>query len=70
MDIIEECDTSRNGFLATDENEYARAIAVTLVLSEEKRKEIQVSARSSVDRFSVKEFQSNFLRIVEPLFDF
>lgn len=68
LDIIEESDTSRNGFLASNEDEYARAIAVILLLSEDNRNRIRDAARSSTNRFSVEEFESNFLRAVEPLF--
>ena len=69
MDIIEERDMSRNGFLAANENEYAQSIAAVLTLSKEKRRQIQESARSSVSRFSVEEFQGNFLHIMESLLD-
>lgn len=69
LDIIEETNTSRNGFLAEDDTEYARVIAVILVMSENVRSRIRESARSSTDRFSVDEFKSNFLRAVEPMFN-
>lgn len=68
LDIIEEYDTSRNGFLAADETEYARAIAVILIMSENARNKIREAARSSMNRFSVHEFKSNFLRGIDPLF--
>lgn len=69
LDIIEESDTSRNGFLATDDEEYARAIAVILLMSDNVRNRIREAARSSTNRFSVDEFKSNFLRAVEPIFN-
>lgn len=68
LDIIEELDTSRNGFLASDEDEYAQVIALVLLLPEEDRNRIREAARSSTNRFSVQEFEANFLRAVEPLF--
>lgn len=68
LDIIEELDTSRNGFLASDEDEYAQVIAFILCLPEEDRNRIREAARSSTNRFSVQEFETNFLRAVEPLF--
>lgn len=69
MDIIEESDTSRNGFLASDENEYAQQIAVILALSEKALDRIKEAARSSTDRFSTDEFKNNFLRAVQPIFE-
>ncbi|XP_049941713.1 GDP-Man:Man(3)GlcNAc(2)-PP-Dol alpha-1,2-mannosyltransferase [Schistocerca serialis cubense] len=68
MDIVEEAEGSRNGFLAADEQEYASAIAHILRMSPEARKSIREAARSSVERFSVQEFNKGFLRAVEPLF--
>lgn len=68
MDIVEESDTSRNGFLAADKLEYATAIFKILILPEEARNRIRESARSSMNRFSSEEFKINFLRAVEPLF--
>ncbi|XP_066991027.1 GDP-Man:Man(3)GlcNAc(2)-PP-Dol alpha-1,2-mannosyltransferase [Anabrus simplex] len=66
MDIVEEAEASRTGFLATDEAEYAQAIAAILTMSPGARRKIQEAARASVDRFSVAEFESNFLRVVDP----
>lgn len=68
LDIIEESDTSRNGFLAEDDTEYAQAIAIILVMSENVRHRIREAARSSTSRFSVEEFKYNFMRAVEPVF--
>ncbi|BES87779.1 Glycosyl transferases group 1 [Nesidiocoris tenuis] len=67
-DIIEESEGSRNGFLALDETEYARAISAIIKLGPAARKRIREAARSSVDRFSTEEFEKSFLRTVEPLF--
>ncbi|XP_065218571.1 GDP-Man:Man(3)GlcNAc(2)-PP-Dol alpha-1,2-mannosyltransferase [Planococcus citri] len=68
LDIIEESDTSRNGFLAEDDTEYAQAIAIILLMSENVRNRIREAARSSSNRFSIEEFKINFLRAVEPVF--
>lgn len=68
MDIIEESEGSRNGYLATYETEYAMAIATIIQLPESTRNKIREAARSSVDRFSVEEFDKGFLRAVEPFF--
>ncbi|KAK9507890.1 hypothetical protein O3M35_007656 [Rhynocoris fuscipes] len=67
-DIIEESEGSRNGFLAADECEYADAIATIIRMSPAARWKIREAARSSVDRFSIEEFEKGFLRTIEPLF--
>ncbi|XP_073988862.1 ALG11 alpha-1,2-mannosyltransferase [Rhodnius prolixus] len=67
-DIIEEAEGSRNGFLASDECEYAEAIATIIKMSPTTRWKIREAARSSVDRFSTEEFEKGFLRTIEPLF--
>ncbi|XP_023727628.1 GDP-Man:Man(3)GlcNAc(2)-PP-Dol alpha-1,2-mannosyltransferase isoform X2 [Cryptotermes secundus] len=66
MDIIVESEGSQNGFLATDEADYAMAIATILKLSPHARKIIRDAARASVDRFSVEEFEKGFLRVIHP----
>lgn len=68
MDIIIEEEGSRNGFLAADENEFAIAIVKILRMSPRDRRTIREAARSSVDRFSVKEFEKGFLRSTAPFF--
>lgn len=45
MDIIEEAEGSRNGFLALDETEYANAIAAVLRMPLDVRNEIRNNAR-------------------------
>ncbi|XP_013199321.1 GDP-Man:Man(3)GlcNAc(2)-PP-Dol alpha-1,2-mannosyltransferase [Amyelois transitella] len=66
-DIIETTETSRTGFLAAEPDEYARAILEVIALPPEEKKRIIEAARSSVDRFSEKEFEKAFLRAAEPL---
>ncbi|CAB0019505.1 unnamed protein product [Nesidiocoris tenuis] len=44
-DIIEESEGSRNGFLALDETEYARAISAIIKLGPAARKRIREAAR-------------------------
>lgn len=68
MDIIVEEATSRNGFLAIHDKEYAAAIAYILNLTDEGRDAIRDRARSSVKRFSDQEFESAWLRAIAPLF--
>lgn len=67
MDIVEESEASRTGFLAESEIEYARTIATILKLTPSVQENIRLAARASVDRFSVAEFESSFLRTMQPL---
>ncbi|XP_070493821.1 GDP-Man:Man(3)GlcNAc(2)-PP-Dol alpha-1,2-mannosyltransferase [Chironomus tepperi] len=69
MDIIETSEGSQTGFLADDPEDYARCLANILYNTKEQNEKIRQAARASVDRFSEKEFEDNFLRIVSPLFD-
>ncbi|CAG9571993.1 unnamed protein product [Danaus chrysippus] len=66
-DIVETSQASRTGFLASEADEYARAILEVIAMSNEEKKRIIEAARASVDRFSEKEFEKSFLRAVEPL---
>lgn len=68
MDIVMEFDGSRNGFLATDESDYARAIQQILGMTPEERSSIRQRARASVDRFSERQFSNEFLKATESLF--
>ncbi|CAH0397661.1 unnamed protein product [Chilo suppressalis] len=66
-DIIETAPASRTGYLASEPDEYARAILEAVALSGEERRKIVEAARAAVDRFSSMEFEKSFLRAVEPL---
>ncbi|KAJ0172489.1 hypothetical protein K1T71_011628 [Dendrolimus kikuchii] len=66
-DIVETSETSRTGFLASEPDEYARAILEVIALPSDQRKKIIEAARASVDRFSEIEFEKSFLRATEPL---
>lgn len=68
LDIIETSEGSRLGFLAITSDEYARCMAYILQMNEGEVTAIRERARASVDRFSTKNFQEEFLRAVEPLF--
>jgi len=68
LDIVMEYDGSRNGFLATDENDYAQAIHAILSMTPEARQVIRQRARASVDRFSERQFSKEFLIATETLF--
>lgn len=65
MDIVETSEGSQTGFLAADAIDYASCFATILYTSKQELDAIRTRARSSVDRFSEREFESNFLRIVE-----
>ncbi|XP_013108810.1 GDP-Man:Man(3)GlcNAc(2)-PP-Dol alpha-1,2-mannosyltransferase [Stomoxys calcitrans] len=69
LDIIETAEGSQNGFLAADATEYANNILAIIFNSDEGNETIRNAARSSVDRFSEKEFETNFLRAIIPLFN-
>jgi len=45
MDIIEESEASRNGFLAAEENEFASAIVTIVQMSSEARLRLREAAR-------------------------
>jgi len=62
MDIVSETARIRNGFLASDEDEYAEVIKSILNLSVKERADIKLRARQSVDRFSESEFSIGFLK--------
>ncbi|KAJ3650740.1 hypothetical protein Zmor_016822 [Zophobas morio] len=68
LDIIETSEGSRLGFLATTPEEYAYVIKFVLTCGDEEVNEIRERARASVDRFSSKKFQDEFLRAIDPLF--
>ena len=44
-DIIEESEGSRNGFLAADEHEYAKALSAIIKMSPQSRNKIREAAR-------------------------
>ncbi|KAI8116866.1 GDP-Man:Man(3)GlcNAc(2)-PP-Dol alpha-1,2-mannosyltransferase isoform X1 [Lucilia cuprina] len=69
LDIIETSEGSQNGFLATDAIEYANCILAIIYNTKEDNDRIRQAARSSVERFSEKEFEINFLRAIIPLFN-
>lgn len=65
MDIIMEYDGSRNGFLATDENDYAEAIRNIIHMTPQCRYVIRNQARASVEIFSERQFIKSFLEAVQ-----
>ena len=61
LDIVDE---GRTGFLASDVDSYATAMRQILEMKSDERKQIREQARESVDRFSSKHFEEQFM---EPL---
>lgn len=68
LDIVETSEGSQNGYLAVDAVEYATCFYNILYNTKEENESLRNAARSSVERFSEKEFEVNFLRAVSPLF--
>jgi alpha-1,2-mannosyltransferase len=69
MDIIETAEASRTGYLADDPEDYAKAILTVLYNTKDENNKIRNAARASVERFSEKEFEASFLRVISPLFE-
>lgn len=69
MDIIETSEGSQTGYLADQPEDYAKCVLSILYSNKEQNEKIRNAARASVDRFSEKEFEENFLRVVCPLFE-
>lgn len=67
MDIIDETEEFKTGFLAVHDVEYAENIANILNMSNSVLQGIQERARSSVQRFSDKCFESDWTRVTTPL---
>jgi len=68
LDIIETSEGSRLGFLATTADEFAHMMKWIIETREEEIHRIRERAKASCDRFSVKKFEDEFLRVIEPVF--
>lgn len=64
MDIIDEGET---GFLASDIDSYATAMRQILEMKSTERQQIREHARESVDRFSAKKFEEQFMEPLEKV---
>nr|XP_022910599.1 GDP-Man:Man(3)GlcNAc(2)-PP-Dol alpha-1,2-mannosyltransferase [Onthophagus taurus] len=69
LDIIETTESSRLGYLAISAKEYAQTIKHVLTMDERSVLDLIERARASVDRFSNKKFQDEFLKAVDYLFE-
>lgn len=68
MDIVVEEESSRNGFLAVHEEEYAETLhKIIREMTDEGRDAVRERAKSSVERFSEREFEVGWLRATEPV---
>jgi alpha-1,2-mannosyltransferase len=67
MDIILEYAGFRNGFLATDELEYAEAIRRVIFMSAADKGAIRTQARASVERFGETQFEKAFIEAIDTL---
>ncbi|XP_025084864.1 GDP-Man:Man(3)GlcNAc(2)-PP-Dol alpha-1,2-mannosyltransferase-like [Pomacea canaliculata] len=69
LDIVIPYNNSATGFLASTEAEYARAMKIIFTMNSDKSLLIRQNARNSVARFSEEEFETNFLTVMDPLFN-
>ncbi|XP_066251818.1 GDP-Man:Man(3)GlcNAc(2)-PP-Dol alpha-1,2-mannosyltransferase [Euwallacea similis] len=68
LDIIETSEGSRLGFLANTAEEFAHILKWIIEAREVEMADIREKARASCDRFSLKKFEDDFLRAIEPIF--
>ncbi len=67
LDIVRDFQGKRTGYLASDVDSYAAAMADIVNLGDEEKRLVQSAARESVSRFSDEEFSRNFLKVTESL---
>ncbi|XP_064636019.1 GDP-Man:Man(3)GlcNAc(2)-PP-Dol alpha-1,2-mannosyltransferase-like isoform X2 [Lineus longissimus] len=67
LDIVTEYHGKKTGFLASDEESYAKAMKTIFDMSEAERLEIRSNARESVKRFSDDDFEAGFVAATEVL---
>uniref|UniRef100_A0A1B6K913 GDP-Man:Man(3)GlcNAc(2)-PP-Dol alpha-1,2-mannosyltransferase n=1 Tax=Graphocephala atropunctata TaxID=36148 RepID=A0A1B6K913_9HEMI len=69
LDIIEEGENNRTGFLAETAEEYADVIVRIINTPGSELDTIREAARKSVERFSINSFEEKFLSAMSPLLD-
>lgn len=69
MDIIETLEPGRTGFLATTAQEYAETIYQIIHMHPNDRSNIQLAARTSLNRFSEEAFSVNFVNALKIILD-
>ena len=67
MDIVDESDQQQTGFLATTDVEYATSILKIINMPSDLKTSIIEKARSSVERFSDKNFEIDWLKATSHL---
>ncbi|XP_049609892.1 GDP-Man:Man(3)GlcNAc(2)-PP-Dol alpha-1,2-mannosyltransferase [Syngnathus scovelli] len=67
LDIVVPFEGGQTGFLADDEDSYAKAMEEILNMAPANRLQIRRNARQSVARFSDQEFEVSLLGVLEPL---
>ncbi len=65
--IVESPEESRNGFLASSEDEYADALEAVASMTPEGKTELRERAKDSVGRFSEAAFEAGWVRTVEAV---
>ena len=65
LDIVVPYNDQPTGFLASDVESYTKCMAKIFSLSEKERTDIQLNARSSVQKFSDAEFENGFLSVFD-----
>ncbi|KAG8282976.1 asparagine-linked glycosylation protein [Homalodisca vitripennis] len=69
LDIVEEEESSRTGFLAETAEEYADVIVRIINTPSNELDNIRKAARKSVERFSIDSFEEKFLSVINPLLE-
>lgn len=67
MDIVLDEDGQQTGFLASEKEEYAKAIVKVLRMPEAERHEMATAARKRAQRFSEHRFHEDFTDAVRPI---
>uniref|UniRef100_A0A1B6ENG8 GDP-Man:Man(3)GlcNAc(2)-PP-Dol alpha-1,2-mannosyltransferase n=1 Tax=Cuerna arida TaxID=1464854 RepID=A0A1B6ENG8_9HEMI len=69
LDIVEEQESCRTGFLAETAEEYADVIVRIINTPSNELDNIRKAARKSVERFSIDSFEEKFLSAMNPLLE-
>jgi alpha-1,2-mannosyltransferase len=67
LDIVKELPTGVTGFLAATPQEYSENFHKILMESDSWRKQVQVRARSHVQKFSDQEFDKNITSLLDQI---
>jgi alpha-1,2-mannosyltransferase len=67
MDIVLDEDGHQTGFLASEKEEYTKAIIKVLLMPEPERQEMAAAERKRAQRFSEQRFHEDFIEAVRPI---